>query len=81
MSTLSVPVYTLTLNPTLDRTLTVKEFVFDEMVRATGSQLDPSGKGFNVSRALKILGTESVALGFLGGFTGRWSSKCCSTKG
>lgn len=66
-----IPVYTLTLNPTLDRTLTVKEFVFDEMVRATSSQLDPSGKGFNVSRALKVLGSESIALGFLGGFTGQ----------
>lgn len=66
-----IPVYTLTLNPTLDRTLTVKEFVFDEMVRATSSQLDPSGKGFNVSRALKALGSESIALGFLGGFTGQ----------
>lgn len=68
---MTYPVCTLTLNPTLDRTLTVKEFVFDEMVRATHSQLDPSGKGFNVSRALKILGVESVALGFLGGFTGQ----------
>lgn len=77
----AAPVYTLTLNPTLDRTLTVKEFVFDEMVRATSSQLDPSGKGFNVSRALKILGTESVALGFLGGFTGQMVEQMLRNEG
>ncbi len=68
-------IFTITLNPTLDRTLTVKEFIFDEMVRATNSRLDPSGKGFNVSRALRVLGIESVGLGFLGGFTGQLVEK------
>ena len=63
-------IYTVTLNPSLDRTLTVPRIVDNEMVRATASRLDWGGKGFNVSRVLRALGTESVALGFAGGATG-----------
>jgi 1-phosphofructokinase family hexose kinase len=63
-------IYTVTLNPSLDRTVTVPRIVDDEMVRATSSRLDWGGKGFNVSRVLRALGTESVALGFAGGATG-----------
>ncbi len=55
----------------LDRTLTVERIIFDRMTRATSSRLDWGGKGFNVSRALHALGGESVAMGFVGGTTGR----------
>ncbi len=61
----------MTPNPVLDRTLTVPRIIFNEMTRATSSRLDWGGKGFNVSRALQALGTESVAMGFVGGATGR----------
>jgi len=44
--------YTLTLNPALDRELTVPAFAFDEVVRASVVRVDWGGKGFNVSRAL-----------------------------
>jgi 1-phosphofructokinase family hexose kinase len=64
-------IYTVTLNPSLDRTLTVPRFVHDEMIRATASRVDWGGKGFNVSRALQALGAESVAMGFAGGATGQ----------
>jgi 1-phosphofructokinase family hexose kinase len=63
-------IYTLTLNPALDRELTVPDLVFDEVLRATALRIDYGGKGFNVSRALAALGAESVALGFVGGKTG-----------
>ena len=63
-------IYTVTLNPSLDRTLTVPRIVYDEMVRATASRVDWGGKGFNVSRVLQSLGAESVAMGFAGGATG-----------
>jgi 1-phosphofructokinase family hexose kinase len=63
-------IYTLTLNPALDRELTVPEVAFDEVLRATATRVDYGGKGFNVSRALAALGAESVALGFVGGRTG-----------
>jgi 1-phosphofructokinase family hexose kinase len=63
-------IYTLTLNPALDRELTVHNLLFDEVLRATATRVDYGGKGFNVSRALAALGMESVALGFVGGKTG-----------
>ncbi len=63
-------IYTVTLNPALDRELTVPEIHFDEVLRASGLHVDYGGKGFNVSRALEALGKRSVALGFLGGGAG-----------
>jgi 1-phosphofructokinase family hexose kinase len=65
-------IYTVTINPALDRELTVPEIVFDNVLRATGLRLDYGGKGFNVSRSLAALGVESVALGFVGGRTGQY---------
>ncbi len=63
-------IYTVTLNPALDRELTVPEIRFNDVLRATVVRNDSGGKGFNVSRALHALGTETVALGFVGGETG-----------
>lgn len=63
-------IYTLTLNPALDRELTVLAFVFDKVLRASAVRIDCGGKGFNVSRALAALGAESIAVGFVGGTTG-----------
>jgi len=64
-------IVTVTLNPALDRTLSVSRIAFNEVVRAVSSRLDWGGKGFNVSRALRALGAESVAMGLVGGATGR----------
>lgn len=63
-------IYTLTLNPALDRELTVPAIAFDSVLRATKSQVDFGGKGFNVSRLLKGMGVPSTAVGFLGGKAG-----------
>ena len=57
-------IYTVTLNPAVDRELTVADFAFDTVLRATAVQVDCGGKGFNVSRMLAALGAPSVALGF-----------------
>src|SRR5690606_30936101 len=63
-------IYTVTLNPAVDRELTVPEFAFDTVLRATAWQVDYGGKGFNVSRMLRSLGASSVALAFTGGRSG-----------
>jgi 1-phosphofructokinase family hexose kinase len=63
-------IYTVTLNPALDRELTVPALIFDEVLRAAESRVDCGGKGFNVSRMLSALGAQSIALGFAGGHTG-----------
>jgi 1-phosphofructokinase family hexose kinase len=63
-------IYTLTLNPAVDRELTVPVVEYDSVLRATESRVDFGGKGFNVSRLLKSLGAPSTAVGFLGGRSG-----------
>jgi len=63
-------IYTVTLNPAIDRELTVPLIEFDEVLRATESRIDYGGKGFNVSRMLTALGAQTVALAFGGGRAG-----------
>lgn len=63
-------IYTLTLNPSLDYTVTLDGFHAGRINRTASERLYPGGKGVNVSIVLKRLGTESTALGFLAGFTG-----------
>lgn len=63
-------IYTVTLNPAIDRELTIGDFVYDTVLRASNSNVDFGGKGFNVSRMLASLGEASVAVGFTGGKSG-----------
>lgn len=65
-------IYTVTLNPAIDREYTVPALEFDTVLRATVVRDDPGGKGFNVSRMIKILGGESIAFGFVAGSSGEW---------
>ena len=65
-------IITITLNAALDRTLRIEHpLVVGKLNRAVSSYLEPGGKGINVSRAIKALGGNSVALGFCGGTNGR----------
>lgn len=63
-------IYTMTLNPSLDYTVTVDDFQLGMTNRTEKEFLFPGGKGINVSTVLTRLGIQSTALGFLGGFTG-----------
>lgn len=63
-------IHTLTLNPAVDRELTVPAMEFDSVLRASESRVDFGGKGFNVSRLLRSMGVSSTAVGFLGGRAG-----------
>ncbi len=63
-------IYTVTLNPAVDRELTVPAIEFDSVLRATEYRVDYGGKGFNVSRVLNAMGTPSVAVGYAGGKSG-----------
>ena len=65
-------IYTVTLNPALDKEYTVSRLNMDEVLRALSIQLDYGGKGFNVSRMLVSLGSKNAAIGFLGGTTGKF---------
>jgi len=65
-------IYTVTLNPAIDRELSVPEIEFNSVLRATNWQVDFGGKGFNVSRLLLGFDTSSIALGFIGGESGKF---------
>ena len=64
------PILTLTLNPALDMATEVPDMVPGQKLRCTEPLLDPGGGGLNVSRAIKSLGGDSLALVALGGLTG-----------
>jgi 1-phosphofructokinase family hexose kinase len=74
-------IITLTLNPVLDRTLTVPRLQLGEVLRATSTRLDWGGKGFNVSRTLQALGASSLAMGLIGGATGQQLARGLSDLG
>lgn len=64
-------IYTVTFNPALDYVVHMERFRAGEVNRTDSEELQLGGKGINVSTVLRGLGVESVALGFLAGFTGR----------
>lgn len=64
-------VYTVTLNPSLDYTVSVENFRLGYTNRTASEFLTVGGKGINVSTVLKNMGIESTALGFVAGFTGQ----------
>jgi len=64
-------IVTVTLNPTLDKTLSVSRLQPGTVHRARFLRQDLGGKGINVSRALRSLGIPSRPIGFLAGVTGQ----------
>lgn len=65
-------IYTVTLNPSLDYVMALDEFEENTVNRSVKEHITPGGKGINVSRSLKSLGIDTVALGFTGGAIGAY---------
>ena len=63
-------IYTVTLNPSIDYVIKVKELVKGHINRVNEEHVYPGGKGINVTRILKNLDNDNIALGFVSGFTG-----------
>lgn len=68
-------IITLTLNPAVDQTVFVDRLVVGEVNRFDESQLDPAGKGINVSRMAHRLGWPTIAFGFVAGEIGLIAQK------
>lgn len=65
-------IYTVTFNPSLDYYVNVNNIKSGIVNRATAERLAVGGKGINVSLALKELGRDTFAFGFVAGFTGKY---------
>lgn len=64
-------IFTLTMNPCLDRYIYVDELVVDDTIRAKKVVDYPAGKGIDVSRVIRELGGVSIAIALVGGENGR----------
>ncbi len=65
-------IYTVTFSPAIDYVVDLKNLEIGAINRSQGEHALPGGKGINVSIVLANFGTENIATGFLGGFTGRY---------
>jgi len=63
-------IVTLTLNPALDKSAEVDRLVAEEKLHCEFAKIEPGGGGINVSKAIKKLGGESLAIFTAGGSTG-----------
>lgn len=63
-------IYTITFNPAIDYVIHTDKIKLGYVNRLNKEQIFFGGKGINVSIVLKELGIESIALGFIAGFTG-----------
>ena len=68
-------IYTVTLNPAVDYYISMKDFSEGKLNTINNGYVLSGGKGINVSKVLKNYGVESIALGFIGGFTGDYIRK------
>ena len=64
-------IYTITFNPAIVYIAETNNIKMNEVNRAISEKILAGGKGINVSVVLKNLGIESIALGFIAGFTGQ----------
>lgn len=65
-------IYTCTITPSLDYTTFLPTFEMGQLNRTKEVYYYPGGKGINVSRVLKRLQMNSVAIGYAGGFVGQY---------
>lgn len=74
-------IYTLTLNPAVDYVMYTNNPIFGQTNRSSCEEIYFGGKGVNVSIVLSRLGTPTVALGFIAGFTGEALAQAVKSEG
>ncbi len=63
-------IYTITLSPSLDRTIDVEEFAYDDVNMILEEKRRASGRGINVSRVIRALAGIVFALSERAAFRG-----------
>ena len=63
-------IITVTMNPAIDKTADVPDFVLGGVNKLGNCVIDAGGKGVNVSKTLRVLNKPNMACGFVGGATG-----------
>ena len=63
-------IYTVPLNPALDRFIVVEQSFTEDTTRILYETPYAAGKGINMSRVIRELGGHGVALGLVGGYEG-----------
>lgn len=74
-------IVTLTINPALDKSSSVAGIAPEKKLRCAAPVYDPGGGGINVSRAIRKLGGESIALFTAGGSAGEMLQQLLNTEG
>lgn len=64
-------IFTVTLNPALDKTVVIPRFAAGQVNRIETVRVDAGGKGINVSKCLYSLGEPTTAAAILAGTAGR----------
>jgi 1-phosphofructokinase len=65
-------IYTVTLNPAIDKTVVVNDFSINTVNRVQSVREDAGGKGINVSKMIKKLKGNSIAISIVGGNNGKF---------
>lgn len=65
-------IYTCTMNPAIDHFIETESYYPKKVNRTNSSELQPNGKGVNISFILNRLSIKNTATGFIGGFTGNF---------
>ncbi|MDE2183941.1 MAG: 1-phosphofructokinase family hexose kinase [Alphaproteobacteria bacterium] len=63
-------IVTLTMNPAIDISVSVKQMMTDHKIRCLKTRRDPGGGGINVARVLKRFGADPLAIFPMGGPSG-----------
>lgn len=74
-------IITVSLNPAIDKTVYVNQFIPGGLNRVSETREDPGGKGINVSKILSLFGIENIAFGVIAGSNGEKLAESCRAIG
>ena len=77
----STMIATVTLNPAIDKSVAVRGFEIGVTNRCDVERVDAGGKGINVARALKRLGSAACALGLAAATDGGFILRALDAEG